>query len=97
MSNIDELSRMIGSIQADVLHIRRNTEIIDGKVDKTNDQMIRIEGSTKSAHKRIDEVRTDVERHNNLEQKGYGAITVLGMVFGFIGAIVGKVFSYLMG
>lgn len=95
--DIDELSRMIGSIQSDVAHIRRTTEAIDQKTDKTNERVIENSSSLKLVYKRIDDMQVHVDDYRSVKQKGIGVITVVGMVFGFIGALVGKLFHYFVG
>lgn len=43
MGDIDELSMTLGTIQSDVEHIRKNTDAIEKKVDKTHDNLSRLD------------------------------------------------------
>ena len=95
MSNdIDEISLRLGNIQADLAHIRRNTELTESKVTKISEQSIRHEASVKSAHKRLDafkehleeEIKPHIDDYKNTKQRGIGATAVLGGFFGLIGA-----------
>ena len=96
MADIDELSRMIGKLQSDINYIRKSTDAIDVKVDKTHEDMIRAKVSVESAHKRIDEISPHVQDFVKLKQRGLGIMGVLSLVFGFIGAFLGKILTVLM-
>ena len=87
---------MLGAIQADVVHIRRNTEVTDAKMDKINESVIRQDSSLKSAHKRIDEIKPVVDDYAKTKQKGIGALTLLGAICGFVGAVAGKIVNLLL-
>lgn len=53
-NNIDELSRLIGGMQAGIDNLAKTSNSIEGKVDHTNDTVIALVASVKSAHKRLD-------------------------------------------
>ena len=88
---VDELSRMIGQIQADVKHTRKSVDVIETKVDHLTQTSIRNEGSLKDAQKKIDDMHPHVEEFRKLKQRGIGILTALSMVFGAIGAFLSKV------
>lgn len=94
---IDEISQLLGSIQADVLHIRRNTELTEAKMDKLTEASIRQDSSIRSAHKRIDEIKPIVDDYSKTKQKGIGALTLLGAICGFVGAIISKLIQGFFG
>lgn len=95
MSDIDELSRMLGGIQTDILYIRKSTDAIDTKVDKAHENLIEVQASTKSAHKRIDEIVPCVEDYKVMKQRGIGITMVLGAIFGLVGASAFKIMKLL--
>lgn len=97
MKDIDEFSRTLGVIQADVGHIRKNTDAIEKKVDKTHEDMIINKASTKSAHKRIDDITPHIEDFKKIKQRGIGITSILSIIFGFLGAILLKTFHFLLG
>jgi hypothetical protein len=93
VGQIDEISQLLGSMQADIVHIRRNTELTEAKMDKVSEGMIRQDASIRSAHKRIDELEPIVDDYQGIKQKGIGALTIIGAICGFVGALVGKIIS----
>lgn len=96
MNTIDELSKTLGTMQSDIAHIRNQTSSIDGKVSKTNEKMIIAETAIKSAHRRLDDLQEKVDNHEDIKNKGVGALTILATVIGIIGAIVAKVFDHIL-
>ena len=93
---------MIGSIQSDVLHIKKNTELTEHKIDKVVEGSVRHEQAIKSAHKRLDDhkahlddnVAPVLEDYKSMKQKGIGAMAVAGIIFGFIGSLILTAIKY---
>lgn len=97
MTDLDELSLKLGTMQSDISHIRDNTERINGKVVEAHEKVINVEQSTKSAHKRIDDIKPHVEDYKRIKQKGLGAVGVIGLIFGLIGSGLAKILSFIAG
>ena len=55
-NGIDALSRMLGGMEENISNLVKSVNSIEGKVDHTNDMTIRLESSSKSAHRRLDEL-----------------------------------------
>jgi predicted nucleic acid-binding Zn-ribbon protein len=97
MSNgeLDQLSIVIGRLEADIKHIRSSTDVMNEKVNNINDHTIRQEASVKSAHKRIDHITTEfkdvknkVDNHENLKNKGIGLIAIVGIAVSTAGTAI---------
>lgn len=97
MGNIDELSRTLGEMQADILHIRKSTDAIDTKVDRAHENVIALKSSAKQAHKRLDDIYPHVEDYKKMKQRGYGIIAVMGVIFGSAGGILIKALKLFAG
>ena len=92
MSNaVDELSLMIGRIESDVKHTRKNTEVIGEKVDKLTESVIKNDALIRTAQKKIDDIHPYVEDYKKLKQRGVGILTTLSMIFGALGAFLSKI------
>lgn len=92
-NNIDELSRTLGQIQADVSYTRKNTEAIDNKVDRLSKSVVQQEMTIKSAHERLDNIIPHIDDYRAFKQKGIGFIGAISLFFGFIGSLVIKLIS----
>ena len=94
---IDELSKMLGSMQADIAHIRKTNDAIDAKVDKAHENVIELKASAKSAHKRIDALKPHVEDYKKMKQRGIGLTAALAAICGFIGSALLKSLNFFLG
>lgn len=90
MAGIDEISEKLGSISSDVKHLITKSNIIDAKVEVTQNQTIELRAAAKAAHKRIDGIEPKVNNHEALKNRGMGIVSILALIFGFVGTILGK-------
>lgn len=92
---IDELSRMIGQIQADVAHTRKSSDEINGKVDALTKTVAHQEFRLQESEKKIQKIQPEIEDYKKLKQRSIGAMAVLATIFGAVGSVVSKLLGGL--
>jgi hypothetical protein len=98
MSGLDDISEAIGQLRATIEHIRRNTEVINGKLDRTTELCILADQSSKAAHQRIDGITDSindtiapkVDAHERFQNKQIGIVASVTFIISLIGTGVGK-------
>lgn len=89
---LNEISNAIGRLQADVKHILHQVDGVDRKVESLQASNVENGLSVKNAHRRLDELTPKVDHHESLKNKGLGVIAAVGVIFGVLGALLGKIF-----
>ncbi len=97
--DIHKISQLLGDMNANIQHIRRQVDAVDNKVQHINDQGIRHEMKIESAHKRIDDIVPVVNSHQKIVDKGQGMIKLGALILsalGFIGGLIGSFIAKLL-
>lgn len=71
----DDVLLLLGQIKGVGEETNKKVDRIDTKVDIVTAQSIRTESAAQAAHRRIDEIKPMVDRHENIISQGQGAIT----------------------
>lgn len=91
-TELDNISAAIGRLESNAQHIRQQVDDVHHKIEKLQAHSVESNMAIKSAHKRLDVITPKVDDHESLKNKGTGIIATIGVVFGLIGAFLGKVF-----
>jgi len=88
MTDIDEVSSKLGSMQTNITHILKTTESIHDSLKDVNERVIIQEQKAKSAHKRLDKIEPIVNGHENIKNKGVGFFVAVSSLAGVVGAAI---------
>jgi uncharacterized coiled-coil DUF342 family protein len=101
-NNIDELSQIIGQLQASMSTVARNTEIINAKLDSTNTLVIQTSMKADAAHARQDkidaeikELNTAVDDNTAFKNKQMGVVAFISLLCTVVGSGILKVVGVL--
>ena len=90
MTDLDKLSTTIGGMASDIRHLVKSVDNMNEKVEDIEKAHIENELATKAAHKRLDKVVPKVHEHEAIKNKGLGIMAAVGVFFGLLGSIFGK-------
>lgn len=92
-SDINELSKMLGTMQSDISHIKKLAESTNDRVREVSEKTIRAEVSVLGAHKRLDKVEPAVEDYKRQKSRIIGVIAGSSFASGGLGAALFKLFG----
>lgn len=78
---ISDLLVAAGELRADMKHMKGQNEDIKKKLDDMDERLRKVEPLSQT----VDDMKSDVSRHNKWEQRGLGVwlvVTLFGSVFG---------------
>ena len=86
MSDIDEVSRLVGRLEIGVKTTAdQQTKIVD-KLDEISATLNTHCGKLENMSKSIEEMKPDIEDYKRVKQKGFGVLVGLGFIAGGAGA-----------
>jgi uncharacterized protein YoxC len=102
MSNIDEISKTLGSMESNISHVVKTLDKLTDDVDGIRNQMIVHNDHLKSAHKRLDHTNEQIiflkkqaedhsrliENYKSIKDKVVGGVMVISAIAGFVGSII---------
>ena len=86
MSNIDQISRVLGELTSDVKHIKDIVDEIKVNNNELSSTIVDLEKIALSNKERLDKIEPSVQQHKKLVNIGFGAFLGVSSVFGFIGS-----------
>lgn len=103
MSELDQISRLLGSIEAKQTTNNQQLKALFGKVDTMRKEHSELLGVVKELNSRLDVLESElaedvvpmVQEFQRLKQRGIGILTIIGLLSAGAGFLLTKVLKYL--
>jgi chromosome segregation ATPase len=91
MSNIDEISRTLGAIQADIANIKEQLPSMSKKMDMITFSNIEQSQKIENTIRKLEEIEPIIEDYTRNRQRAFGALAVITGLAGLGGAFLNKI------
>lgn len=96
MSSLDDISRSIGALEAEVEHDRRSREIIHQKLEGISRQVVEMSQLMANVHRDVSMMQPEVQHYADARRRLAGGIAVLTFLAGGLGAGISEAAKLLL-